>query len=307
MMIWKSTFQIRLKSMLSYIKLIYYLLRPKTVFLQKRSGALGDDLLMSLVLPYIKETYPGHKIVVEAKWTELFQNNPYVTWATDKHLKTTRRHIKPKYFIDEKTEMSLYEQFMTSVGAKGKAFPHLYLTEPEQSYIKEKYGFPYIAICPHGKQKFSANRKEWGMDNFQKLRNHFKEYQFVQIGLKSDELLDDVHDGRGLPVRKSAAVIQNSIFFIGLEGGLMHLAKSVGKRSVIIYGGFINPEISEYEENLNIINMVECSPCFRSYKKMTVCDTMICMKGIDPLDVTQKIKKHFEKELNKKAGNSNEN
>ena len=41
--------------MLSYIKLIYYLFRPNTVFIQKRSGALGDDLLMSLVLPDIRK------------------------------------------------------------------------------------------------------------------------------------------------------------------------------------------------------------------------------------------------------------
>ncbi|MCB0282427.1 MAG: glycosyltransferase family 9 protein [Calditrichaeota bacterium] len=284
--------------MLSYVKLFYYLLRPKTVFIRKRSGALGDDLLMSLVLPFIKKRYPEHKIIVEANWTDLFFNNPYVDWVTDKHLKTTRRHIKPKYYIDEKTKMSLYEQFMTSVGAQGKAYPELFLTDDELNDIHKRFNFPYIAICPHGKQKFSANRKEWGMENFQKLRNHFNNYQFVQVGLKNDELLDGVHDGRGLMVRQSAAIIKNSLFFVGLEGGLMHLAKSVGKRSVIIYGGFINPEISEYEENLNIINMVECSPCFRSYKKMTVCDTMICMKGISPDDVAGKINNHFRKELN---------
>jgi ADP-heptose:LPS heptosyltransferase len=285
--------------MLSYIKLIYYLFRPNTVFIQKRSGALGDDLLMSLVLPHIRKQYPRHKIVVEARWTELFKNNPYVDWTTDKHLKTTQRHIKPKYFIDETTTQSIYGQFMESVGASGSAAPELYLLPEETETIRERFDFDYIAICPSGKQKFSANRKEWGSENFQKLRNLFPEYEFVQIGLLSDDLMENVHDARGLPVRQSAAVIQNSKFFFGLEGGLMHLAKAVGKRSAIIYGGFINPAISEYPENLNVVNQVECSPCFRSYKKLTDCETMICMKGITPESVATKIKDHFHDELSK--------
>lgn len=283
--------------MLSYIKLIYYLWRPKTVFIQKRSGALGDDLLMSLVLPSIKRRYPNHKIVIEANWTEFYKNNPYIDWVTNKHLKTTKRHIKPKYFIDEETSQSIYEQFMQSIGESGIAYPKLYLFQEEMKQIQSKYNFPYVVICPSGKQKFSANRKEWGHENFNKLRALFKDVEFVQIGLESEELLENVHDARGLPVRQSAAVIKNSLFFVGLEGGLMHLTKAVGKRSAIIYGGFINPSVSKYTENLNVINLVECSPCFRSYKKLSNCSTMICMKEIIPEDVAQKIKIHFETEL----------
>ncbi|MEJ2055708.1 MAG: glycosyltransferase family 9 protein [Calditrichaceae bacterium] len=283
--------------MLSYIKLVYYLFRPRTVFIIKRSVALGDDLLMSLVLPYIRKKYAGYKIIIEANWVELFKNNPYVDWVTNKHLKTTKRHIKPRYFIDTSASQSIYEQFMQSVGSSGKARPELYFSDDEIEYVRRRFDFPYISICPLGKQKFSANRKEWGVENFQKLRNLFPDYEFVQIGLESDDLLENVHDARGLPVRQSAAVIRNSLFFIGLEGGLMHVAAAAGRRSAIIYGGFIDPDISGYEENLNIVNRVECSPCFRSYKKLEHCETMICMKGISPESAAGKIKDKFKSEL----------
>ena len=272
-----------------YLKLFYYLLNHKTIFIRRRSGALGDDLLMSLVLPALKEKYPDKKIVVEARWVDFFQNNPYVDWVTDKHFKTTKRHLKPKYAIDENTKDSIYKQFMQSIGLQGKAAPQLYLTDTEIQQARDKYDFPYIVICPVGKVKFSANRKEWGLEKFQKLRDLMPGYRFIQIGLKTDPLLKNVNDARGLAVRQSAALIKNGILFIGLEGGLMHLAKAVGKKSVIIYGGFLRPEISAYEENLNISNLVDCSPCFHSAYPHEPCETMKCMAEITPQMVYEEI------------------
>lgn len=275
--------------MFDYLKLFYYLLNPKAIFVRRRSGALGDDLLMSLVLPALKEKYPDKKIVVEARWVEFFKNNPYVDWVTDKHFRTTKRHLKPKYAIDEKTTDSIYKQMMQSVGLQGRAAPQLYLHEAEIRQTREKYDFPYIAICPVGKVKFSANRKEWGVENFQKLRDLMPASRFIQIGLKRDPLLNNVIDARGVPVMESAAIIKSSLFFIGLEGGLMHLAKAVGTKAVIIYGGFLRPEISAYEENLNISNLVDCSPCFHSAYPHEPCETMKCMAGITPQMVYEKI------------------
>ena len=86
--------------------------------------------------------------------------------------------------------------------------------------MRERFDFPYVTICPTGKTTFCANRKEWGMDNFQALRGLLHDYRFVQIGLPSDPLLDDVIDALELSVRDTAAAIHNSLFFIGLEGGL---------------------------------------------------------------------------------------
>lgn len=285
--------------MFDYLKLFYYLLNPRTIFVRRRSGALGDDLLMSLVLPALKGKYPDKKIVVEARWVEFFKNNPYVDWVTDKHFKTTKRHLKPKYAIDENTKDSIYKQFMKSLDLPGNAAPQLYLTDTEIQQAKNKYDFPYIVICPAGKVKFSANRKEWGIENFQKLRDLMIDHQFIQIGLKKDALLKNVIDARGVPVLESAAIIQNSLFFIGLEGGLMHLTKAVNKKSVIIYGGFIRPQISAYEENLNISNLVDCSPCFHSSYPHEHCETMKCMRGITPQMVYEKIKSHLPDELKK--------
>ncbi len=268
--------------MFEFIKLLYYLLNPKTIFLRRASHGMGDNLLMSMLLPKLKGKYPKHSIIVETELPELYYNNPYVTWVTKKHFTTTKRHIRPKYKIDETTEVSLYEQLMSFIDVKEKAHPQLFLTDEEIDYSKKKFPFNYIVTCPVGKQSFTANRKEWGVQNFAQLRRLLGEFEFVQVGSKSDELLENVHDARGCNIRESAAIIKNSLFFIGLEGGLMHISKAVGSKAVILYGGFIKPKISGYEDFLNIYNQTHCSPCFHSHKPHTICETMICFDEITP-------------------------
>jgi len=277
-----------------YIKLLYYLFYPKSIFVRWISHALGDNLLLSVILPELRKKYPDRKIIVETKFPELFLHNPYADWVTDKHLKTTRKFIKPKYRIYEDTTKSIYEQMLAYVSEEKKGYPAIFLTGQEIS--KHKSNKKYFVVAPIGKISFSANRKEWGFEKFQALVNMIKkktEYSVVQIGSANDKLLEGVTDKRGLPIRESASVIKNSAGFIGLEGGLMHLAKAVNKDSVIIYGGFINPEISQYENNLNIVNLIECSPCFTSEKPLTYCDSMKCMNEITVDYVFSKLKEKF--------------
>ena len=281
---------------LEYIKLFYFLFYPKSIFVRWISHAMGDNLLLSVILPELRNKYPKRKIIVETKFPVLFLNNPYVDWVTDKHFKTTSKFIKPKYRIFEDTTKSIYQQMLEYISDKKEGYPELYLTQNEIEKHKENY--KYFVITPSGKLAFSANRKEWGIEKFQELVNQIKEnsdYQIVQIGALDDELLDGVIDKRGLTIRESASVIKNSVAFIGLEGGLMHMAKSVQRDSVILYGGFINPQVSEYKNNLNIINLVDCSPCFTSEEPLTYCESMKCMNEISSDSVYENIKeKYFE-------------
>ncbi len=277
-----------------YIKLFYYLFYPKSIFVRWISHALGDNLLLSVILPELRNKYPKRKIIVETKFPKLFLNNPYVDWVTDKHLKTTSKFIKPKYRIFENSTKSIYQQMLEYISDKKEGYPELFLTQEEVEKHKKK--FKYFTITPSGKQAFSANRKEWGLEKFQGLVNLIKEnseYQIIQIGASDDKLLEGVIDKRGTAIRESASVIKNSDAFIGLEGGLMHMARAVDKDSVIIYGGFINPKVSQYDNNLNIINLVECSPCFTSEEPLTYCESMQCMNEISSDSVYEKIKEKY--------------
>jgi hypothetical protein len=288
--------------MLGYPKLAYYLLRPRTVFLRCATHGLGDNLLLSVVLPWLRQAYPDHKIVVETRWPELFRNNPYADWVTDRHMKTTARHIKPKYHIDSDTTTSICRQLMKWVGAEGERFPEIFLTPDEVEKIERRFPFVFVTVAPRGKTTFAANRKEWGFENFQQLRDLVPGVRFVQVGVASDPLLEHVVDGRGLTARETAAAMRRSLFFVGLEGGLMHLAKAAGGKAIIIYGGFLRPEISGYAGNINIYAPVACSPCFHSDYHHEVCDSMKCMKSITPEMVLERMRAWLPRATGREGG-----
>ncbi|MCI0481842.1 MAG: hypothetical protein L0213_09675, partial [Candidatus Dadabacteria bacterium] len=222
--------------MFEYLKLFHFLLRPKTIFVRRISGALGDNILLTVLLPGLKRKYPDHKLVVETPIPELFLNNPHVDWITGKHFKTTGKFIKPKYRVTGKTGAPFISQIQGYIGSGDYALPELYLTAEEIDRARAEFDFPFIAIAPAGKTKFSANRNIWGIGNFQSVRDHYPDMQFVQIGLPSEPLLENVIDARGRSLRETAAILNNSLFFLGHQGGFMHLNKSVGKVSVLIFG-----------------------------------------------------------------------
>lgn len=268
------------------------------IFVGKTTGGIGDALMTTAQIRLLKKRFPQKKIVVETKYPELFANNPYVYFAVNKHIMKTKRHIKRYYIIDSDHCEHILKQVIKSTGLDNKQYDlqlDILFSEQEVKWQKENSNFSYISICPSGKQEFCANRKEWGMNNFQKVINAFQSVKFVQIGSKEIPLLDNVIDKRGLPIRKSAGVIKQSLFFLGLEGGLMHLTHAVNTPAVIIYGGFILPESSAYPENMNIYNKVDCSPCYISYQRMTNCPHLKCMKGIFPELVIKKIHKMLER------------
>jgi ADP-heptose:LPS heptosyltransferase len=111
----------------------------------------------------------------------------------------------------------------------------------------------------------------------------------IQLGSLNDPPLEGVVDLRGkTSLRESAAILQNCDFFLGFEGFLMHLARSVDCRSVIIYGGFAHSWQTGYTCNENIDSSIECAPCWR----LNTCERdRACMNAIKVDDVLRAIKR----------------
>ena len=113
-----------------------------------------------------------------------------------------------------------------------------------------------------------------------------KNYEIVQLGTNKEPLLNNVLDGRSLTIKESANLLANSEFFIGQVGFLMHLARAVETRSVIIYGGREKAWQSGYPCNENIETNPECSPCWQNNR----CDFgRTCMEEIEAVDVISAI------------------
>lgn len=142
----------------------------------------------------------------------------------------------------------------------------LFLTQDEESIglnCKSQRG-RYIVIEPQTKDEYGVN-KTYSFDKWQMIVNELSKsgVRIVQIGKKTkDKLLSGVIDMTGTTsFREAAGIIKHADLFVSAEGGLMHAANAVGTKSVIIYSGFIHPNMTAYPENVNLWIGKSHGPC----------------------------------------------
>jgi hypothetical protein len=109
--------------------------------------------------------------------------------------------------------------------------------------------------------------KQWVADRWEAVARWLGgRYRLVQLGDEVDAPLSCDVDLRGkTDIRGAGAVLAGARLFVGMEGGLMHLARAVETRSAIVFTGFISPEFSGYPENENVYrpDVGHETPCWR--------------------------------------------
>jgi hypothetical protein len=158
--------------------------------------------------------------------------------------------------------------------------PYLRLSDRERAV--GRLATRQIALHSSGMSSEAGMRnKEWFVDRFQGVVDALHgEFTFIQVGAASDPRLDHCVDLRGrTSIRESAAILANSVVFLGQVGFLMHLARAVDRPAVIVYGGRELPWQSGYLCNTNLSTPLPCAPCWR----WNACDNPIereCMRRI---------------------------
>lgn len=132
-----------------------------------------------------------------------------------------------------------------------------------------RFGSGFILIEPNVEMwKSSAPNKDWGKDKYQELANRliddgYRVAQFVYP--RGLFLLDDVERLRTLSFRDAVAVLGKASLYIGAEGGLHHGAAAMGRDAVVLFGGFIPPQVTGYDTHANLTGgSIACgslSPC----------------------------------------------
>ena len=279
-------------------------------------GGIGDELLLTIVARELKKRNRDLKIWQVSYGAEILFNNPDYTKVFDWSHQALRhalflnsRRCKLDGYAEEKIPGELYvppeESIVTilcrKAGLKGKIVlrPYFYFVDGEKAF--GTFGERQITIQCVGENSWINMKKNklWDFQKFQKVVNAINsgifgaDIKVVQMGVDKDPLLEGVTDLRGkTTLRQVAAVLHNSDCYIGMEGFLMHLARAVECRSVIIYGGHEHSFQSGYICNENLESHVECAPCWR----WNTCDHgRKCLEMIKPDDVLRAIEKVLSK------------
>ncbi len=258
-------------------------------------GGIGDEVTMSAVFRELaKRGHPPATMLTP--YPELYANNPDVgkllpadPRLLELHRRMRRRVTFPIHVYEHVHETDtlvvppypLIARMCRQVGLTGEIDlrPYLFLTDEEKA--EGRVAKRQVAIVSSGlTARFSMRNKQWYPERYQAVVDALKDrFDFVQVGDTRDPGLDGVLDLRGkTTLRQTAAVLNQSLLLIGHEGLLMHLARAVDCRSVIIYGGRVHPyQIGYGAANENLYTPLPCAPCL----KRNACDfDRLCMQKI---------------------------
>lgn len=145
----------------------------------------------------------------------------------------------------------------------------------------QRYGKGFVLIEPEVPMwKAVAPNKDWGLAKYQALADRLRKdghrvAQFVHP--KTETRLDRVDALRTLGFRDAVAILQRAALYVGSEGGLHHGAAAVGRRGVVLFGGFIPPSVTGYDTMTNLTggaeacgNYTPCDHCKRAMAKISV-------------------------------------
>jgi ADP-heptose:LPS heptosyltransferase len=183
-----------------------------------------------------------------------------------------------------------------AVGIQGEVElrPYVFLSE-EEGRAGKVVPRPQIAVQTSSlSARYPMLNKLWPPERFQVVADALKDdFDLVQVGAPSDPQLRGALDLRGkTSVRQTAAILSASRLFVGLVSGLMHLARAVECRSVIVYGGREHPSQSGYSANENLYWSGPCAPCWLRND----CNfDRVCMSEIQPEQVIAAVRRQAER------------
>ena len=178
--------------------------------------------------------------------------------------------------------------------------PEVFFTKAEIEKVEalsQKYGLDkclYLCVEPNVQSMVGAN-KIWPWPLWEKTVRLFQQdasvsnkVRLVQLGAPGSQRLSGCEYFPGqLSFRESGALISKSIGLVSYVGALMHLAKAVAQKSVIICSAWEPMELATYPDDFVLYSARPCMNCGLLQK----CEyDTACMGDISPEMVFKQIK-----------------
>ncbi len=272
------------------------------------TGGIGDDLMTTMIFRELKKR--GHRnLALATNHAGLFSNNPDIdkviysprprlNWLLRAGLPFTRLGYAEYDPLRDADQIPAEHILLTlcrlaGIGGPVELRPYLFLT-PEEFAAGKRADNQVVMQSSGMSAAHSMRNKEWYPERFQEVCAELRcDVTVIQLGHAKDPKLEGAIDLRGqTTLRESAAILANSLVFVGLVGFMMHLARAVDCRSVILYGGREKPSQTGYVANKNLYNQVKCAPCWLR----NPCDfDRKCMDMIQPPQVIAAVAEQIAK------------
>jgi hypothetical protein len=231
----------------------------------------GDWLMASSYAAGLYDELPSHPVAFgdgrRSYWHEVFENNPAVATPSDVLMKRPvqwlAHHKGARPYIDYARTTPERWAFVPDGGRK----PGTIVFSADEARRLTEPG--YVVVEPHIKATASPN-KHWGFARYQAVVDALPHVRFVQPDY-GRRLLDDVEAVSTPTFRTACRLIRDADAYLGPEGGLHHAAAAVGTPAVVIFGGFISPDVTGYAGHVNVAGDAACGsrvPCAHCHAAM---------------------------------------
>lgn len=193
----------------------------------------------------------GHRIIWDHNSGQIFERNPNI--------------VPPGSEGGKNQEWINYYKGSRIYNRQGNdrwIWNYQFEAKPGEMYFSEqeivrgaRYGKDFILIEPNIEGwKPSAPNKQWGADKWRALTEMLlKDFQVAQFRYpKSEDMLPGVKIIETKTFREALAVMRNASIYVGAEGGLHHGAAALERKAVVIFGGWVPPEVTGYKTHTNL-------------------------------------------------------
>jgi hypothetical protein len=149
---------------------------------------------------------------------------------------------------------------------------------PEEIEFAQSLEDGFILIEPSLKEDRTQDNlnRYWGWERFQAVVDGFPA-DWVQFGNKKTKLLNGARLIETRTIRMAAAAMTRASAAVLPEGGLHHTAAAINLPSIVIFSGFIGPDATGYENQINLYGStglgcgkrVKCLHCEKALASIT--------------------------------------
>lgn len=273
------------------------ILERSEVRLYRGARGLGDALFISTVTHEIKKRRPSLRVIVETHWPSLFYNNPTVDAVFPAGSRLRAGSVEVVYERPwPPPRRHVLETVCERVGLPSpelRTYYHPLREERRRArQLRPPSSRPLVVVHPFS-GFFAARSKQWDFAHWRRflelLPPEIETLRFA--GVEEPATPTERAHHREMVVvdlRLSAALLQQADAFVGQESGMAHLATALGVPSVVLFTGFVPPDVYGYPQNVNLVPDLPYAPCWEK-DGCAPCGAEICTRAVQPEDVLEKL------------------
>ena len=280
----------------------------KEIVLHCGSRRLGDAILLTTVAHEVRRTVPGIRVVVESHWPQVFTNNRDIAASFPAGNEPRAGAFSVDYTDPwpPSEPKHVAEILCERLGIDDpKPVPYYFPTPAERAkarLIRPPSSRPLLVVHPFS-GFFAARSKQWDFRHWKRfLESVPPEIETIRFGDVEDPATPTDRPNHrevvGMDLRLVAAILQSADAFVGQDSGLAHLATALEIPSVVLFTGFVPPQVFGYEQNVNLVPELPYAPCWEK-DGCEPCKAEICTRAIQPETVLEKTLEVLELSLSR--------